>query len=496
MKTVSLKARLRFWLSGFCWLLAASASAQAPVLTWPDAPNGRLHRIDVQRRVLEAETTPETWQPLGPVRLEGVDERDFPTSPRAVALPGKGSSRYLLVDCTQQVYRFDFATRTLTRLDRTFFRGYNCFATRFVRRDTLYCFGGYGFWRTHNALTYYKADSREWESLNPRTDAPPALYRGFNGYLPAQDRYLSALNVYVNDSENRGAHRFDFNVYAYAFGTHRWETLGQIAPGFRELLTFDLFREAQAYCTGRYFVLQHYSQPRQTLYVVDPARNEVRRWEDREKLLTNFAIENRPNFAYNDTLVIARLPEGARDPAFQRLCLPVAKLWREGQPIGAFYETAKPVAADATTWWWGGAAVLVLAGAVGWVVWQRRARKPAVPAETPPGATPKPPFLGSLAEPERAVFTALLHAHDAGGLSGERLHEILGVADKMPDNQRRIRHEVLRGLNTKLHLLVGVHEAVERVPTSVDRRMFRYRLKPEVVRRFLPPGEPEEPVAG
>jgi hypothetical protein len=474
------KNRLFLCFSVVCWLVTAAAVAQSRLLTWPDHPGGRLYRIDVQRWVLEAETLPEVWQTLGPVNRVGVDAGDFPGDVKVVALPDKGTARYLLVDCTQQVYRFDFATRTLTRLDRTFYRGYNCDATRFVRRDTLYCFGGYGFWRTHNAMTYYKAGSREWESLNPRTNAPPSLHRGFNGYLPAQDRYLSTLNAYVNDSENRGIHHYDFNVYAYSFGEHRWHTLGRITAGLRERLNFDLYHQSQAFWTGRYFILQHYARPRQVLYLVDPVRNEVRRWEDREKLLTNFAIENRPNFAWNDTLVIARLPEGARDPGFQRLRLPVAKLWREAQPLGAFYEPIGPPEPSPRSWWLGGVALAALLGTGGWALWRARRRKLA-PPEPKPAADAG--ILENLTDLERAVFVALLEARDAGGLTGERLHEILGVADKMPENQRRIRHQTLKSLNTKLKFLLGVDEAVQRIPTSIDRRMYIYQLKPEVTGR-------------
>lgn len=477
------KTRLFFCISAVCWLAAASAAAQPTLLTWPDHPGGRLHRIDVQRRMLEAETAPEAWQPLGPVYLVDVDERDFPNGARAVGLPGKGTSRYLLVDCTQQVYRFDFATRTLTRLDRTYHRGYNCAATRFVRRDTLYCFGGYGFWHTNNVQSYYKADGREWESLNPQNDAPPSLYFGFNGYLAGQDRFLSALNYGVNDSEKRGAFQYDFNVYAYSFAARRWETLGTMAAALRNRLNFELDRETTTYWTGRYFVLMHYDSPRHVLFLVDPVRNEARFWEDRHKFLTNEAIWNRPNFAWGDSLVFYRLNESLRTKPVERATLSLAAVWREAQPLGAFYEPVGQPGPSPRSWWLGGVVLVALLGTGGWALWRARRRKPALVAPELVAA-PDAGFPESLTGPERTVFGALLEAHAEGGLTGERLHEILGVADKMPENQRRIRFEVLRGLNTKLKLLLGVDEAVQRIPTSLDRRMFLYRLKPEVAERF------------
>ncbi len=90
---------------------------------------------------------------------------------------GRGSAWYLLINCTQQVYRFDFATRTLTRLDRTFYRGYNGPGFPFLRRDSLHSFGGYGFWHTQGILSHYLPEKGEWEALSPTTNGPPSLLK-------------------------------------------------------------------------------------------------------------------------------------------------------------------------------------------------------------------------------------------------------------------------------------------------------------------------------
>lgn len=395
------KTRLFFCLSAICWLATASATAQSTQLTWPDHPGGQPYRIDVQRRVLEAETGPETWQTLGPVQLVDVDERDFPNGARAVGLPGKGTARYLLVDCTQQVYRFDFATRTLTRLDRTYHRGYNCAAKRFVRRDTLYCFGGYGFWHSNNVQSYYKADGREWESLNPLNDAPPSLFIRFNGYLAGQDRFLSALNFRVNDSENQGAVQYDFNVYAYSFAARRWETLGAVAAALRNRLNFELHREAVTYWTGRYFVLMHYDPPRHVLFLVDPVRNEARFWEDPHKFLTNEAIWNRPNFAWGDSLVFYRLNESLRTKPVERATLSMAAVWREAQPLGAFYEPTGQ-AGPSASWWLGGAALVALLGTgAGWFGGCAAANPPRSHRSRAPHRWPRPTRVFPKASPGR-----------------------------------------------------------------------------------------------
>lgn len=67
------------------------------------------------------------------------------------------------------VLKVDTAKLTVSRHDRTTHSGYNFDAYQFQRNDTLYSFGGYGFWMKNNLLTFYSKTRREW---NKYTEAP------------------------------------------------------------------------------------------------------------------------------------------------------------------------------------------------------------------------------------------------------------------------------------------------------------------------------------
>lgn len=54
----------------------------------------------------------------------------------------------------------------LRRLDNSQFKGFNFFAYQFVRKDTLFSIGGYGFWRYDNTLTYFDEKNKGWEIYN------------------------------------------------------------------------------------------------------------------------------------------------------------------------------------------------------------------------------------------------------------------------------------------------------------------------------------------
>ena len=64
------------------------------------------------------------------------------------------------------------------------------------------------------------------------------------------------------------------------------------------------------------------------------------------------------------------------------------------------------------------------------------------------------------------------------------MNEILQIVDKTIDNQRRIRAEVIQNLNIKLKYALEIDNAIERTPSSIDRRMVNYILKEETATKY------------
>ena len=472
--------RVTCCLSAIFILFCTSRLALATTLIWPDYPDGRLYRIDVQRKTLEAETQPNVWAMLGAVQMTDVSADAFPPVTRVTCLNTNNNRfRYLLVDCTQQVYRFDNQTRTLERLDKTFFRGYNCYSAKFLRQDTLYSFGGYGFWHTNNIQSYYKASNQEWESMNPSTNAPRAIYRGFNGYLPENNTFLSALSFYQNDSENKGAFTWNDSVSIYSFGQKTWKRVGLLTSTVKQRLQGDLVQKASWFQVGRYFILKYYESPQAIFLIVDPIRNETRIWKDTHKLLANLADsyedDIQRSYVWNGAIYFRRNVTGATGNTIQSIRLSVDDLWKKSKTIGPFYEPT----GTRNTFLYG---LLVVALFVGGVI-IFRLRKPTkliAPAITHHSLPLDTPYPNSLSNLERDVFSVLLKTSDTNGLTTDQLNDILLIGDKSLDNQRKIRADVIKGLNLKLKLQWGIEEAVERVQTTLDRRMFTYAFKSDV----------------
>ncbi|MFC5408128.1 hypothetical protein ACFPMF_02315 [Larkinella bovis] len=446
-------------------------------LVWSDERTGQLYRIDTERKILEVETPAGAWQWMGEVTLKGVDSRDFPPTTRVMGFGKSPQQRYLTIDCTGQVYQFDFRNRTLERLDHTFFRGFNCHSTTFMRNDTLYSFGGYGFWHTNNLITYYRAGKSEWESIPPQTDGPRSLYAGLNGYLPETDSYFSTLNFCHNDAEQAGATTYDFDVYAFSFPNKQWRKLGRVTEAVRERLPQQLDNGVAFFFSGRYFIVSHHASPATKLFLIDPVLNQCRVWEDtHRRFLRQPANTDSDRYQYyirNDTLHHYLFNGNEATPKGLPQRVAVAQLWQEASPIGAFYTEN---ATDYTT-----LSLLVLAlTATGLAVFYLYHRKNSRVAS----AEAELPDLSDLTQLEQDLLDGLMRATHSGGLSAEQVNELLQISDKSLDNQRRIRADTIQKLNLKLKYALNLDNGIEKTPSAVDRRMALYVLKEEAARKY------------
>ena len=144
-----------------------------------------------------------------------------------LVLVKEGRINQLLLEGTNRVYVPDTTRKKgLTRIDSTFYTGDNFNFMAFRRSDTLFQFGGYGFWDTRDFFTWYRAWNNEWE-IKVQTDY---LQHQWTAYQ--YDRESDAL--YVMGRRFRGpfddADQYIDSVYQFDFHRNKWINLGRISP--------------------------------------------------------------------------------------------------------------------------------------------------------------------------------------------------------------------------------------------------------------------------
>ncbi|MBL7850106.1 MAG: hypothetical protein JNN04_04335, partial [Cyclobacteriaceae bacterium] len=147
---------------------------------------------------------------------------DAPGPPQKVLKTSTGL--LLLPDGTGRVYvaqptdgRLDFV-----RIDSTRFMGYNFGAFPFVYRDTLYSYGGYGFWHYNGQLRVFDTKKHEWQLVPLDREVPIQVADplGISCWLDETTGHLYVNGMSPHQPNTDSLHVLDLNQDS-------WTTLGK-----------------------------------------------------------------------------------------------------------------------------------------------------------------------------------------------------------------------------------------------------------------------------
>ena len=123
------------------------------------------------------------------------------------------------------VYRVE--KDTTTRIDRSFQHRKQFQASQFVHRDTLFRYGGYGFWRANNFFTYFDKMTKEWEYYRIEGfQFPPEAYGGPCFLLG--DTFYSFGGREVDKFTGLEGQKNN-DIWTFDFTTRKWTNLGKTA---------------------------------------------------------------------------------------------------------------------------------------------------------------------------------------------------------------------------------------------------------------------------
>lgn len=145
-----------------------------------------------------------------------------------------GPRNYLLRDGTHQVHLLENikGKPQARRLDSSVFAGDNFHMMAFMRKDTIYQYGGYGFWNTRDFFMRYRAANRDWDFLTGGTGLPNEL--NYHYYDATTDAFYVIGSIYSSHHPFARKILVD-SVFRYDFKTRRWTSLGKIRDDFKDL---------------------------------------------------------------------------------------------------------------------------------------------------------------------------------------------------------------------------------------------------------------------
>ena len=180
---------------------------------------------------------------------------------------------------------------TLKRIDNSFNHKMTIESAVFSHRDTIFKFGGYGYWSARKFMTYFSFDTMEWEFYKQTGSNSPPGTHSFDWSISEDNFYFfNGRTVYENNglmsSNNDNIWRFDFK-------TRSWSNLGKINLSD---YSYSMFK-SNADESGSSYVFD-----------TSASENSVYKLDFQNNILSSFDIPNkysgigRWSFIENDTI--------------------------------------------------------------------------------------------------------------------------------------------------------------------------------------------------
>lgn len=115
---------------------------------------------------------------------------------------------------------------SLQRIDQSDVHNWQSFSSLFAKNDTLYKYGGYGYWTASNALSYYDKTSKGWEVIPFQEGDMPMGTHSQKHQLVSDQLYV--FGGYYIRGQNRLKTILSNAIWALNFKTKKWTYVGEI----------------------------------------------------------------------------------------------------------------------------------------------------------------------------------------------------------------------------------------------------------------------------
>lgn len=411
----------------------------------------KMERIDFKSKKYWQEKQLNYWEVLGEVDLQSVNLGDLPPKYIYNTFEIKGHFFFVIAG-TGQVYKFDPLKRILSRVDQTYYRGYNFGAFQFSHNDSLFSFGGIGFWHYNNVQTFFDLQTKEWEMVKCKGDIPQRMYSTFAGYSKREGKLfmLEIPDAFVAPT----IQPLDF--YEYDLKTNVWNKKGSVSVDF--LNSFER-RYAEVIWTNDLFIIPSINGE----IIVDPIKNISYKYLGSK---TSFFIPGFKIFAKGNMLYSYKkdFPEKSNKNYLDSLDIRV--LMSQSEKIGPFYHS--PLWLSDQGYLYLICSVIFILSIVLNLNYLRSWRKW------------KSNFSNSNVLSAEAL--SFLHKCLALGLNhiltSNEITKLMGYDNQAYDTQRQYRSKLINHINLHFKNTYNISNVIVRVSSNSDKRFVDYVISP------------------
>ncbi|RVU25573.1 hypothetical protein EOJ36_03915 [Sandaracinomonas limnophila] len=440
-KTVHLKSIFVFLLMAF---LHSQTFANSHELKWFSLEFKKMIKIDLQTKEVFIENpTFKRFDTFGKLATTHPEITSLDCNYFNINEFKLGDKNIISIIGTSLVYQFVHQNNifTLIRLDKSTFKGYNFFAYQFVRKDTLYSIGGYGFWHYSKELTYFDEKNKGWEIYKYNNDGPAEVTYDVCGYDVKSDG-IWTLNFISPEQLKEGKN--EQKLYFYSFKDKLWEEKGRINHAAFNKYNVSLDKSSWA---NDHFIFNQ----KEGSFIVDPTNNKIY-VNDLSK--GRFWGNGNDIYEYQDSIYFYKPLELNPYEKYLSNKMSFKEIFSHFKPIEeSFVDTSFVI--SKTNW------LLVLILLIGiyfskkiYYFFQKQS---------------------SLFNTNELNFLKLLLKNECG-LNTDELNQFLDIAKKNIDIQKNQRNQFIKQINSKFQIKYGGENLVERKSSEADKRFVNYVL--------------------
>lgn len=336
---------------------------------------------------------------------------------------------------------------TLRRVDISFAHNMTNNSHVFKKNDTIFKFGGYGYWSNRNFFTYFSDQSHQWEyyPINIKSKTPPGLSR-FISFISKSNEYYVLQGDEIDDINGLRSKQ-NTNVWRFNFDNKTWIDMGVSNLPIIEKTKRDDNAILYANLSNPYSYLS-----------IDLKNNAYTKFKIKE---TTFNI-------FGDHVILKN------DSVFNYFNGFVIKKPLEHSYFNERNSKAKSIYVDSTSLFSGlyDAAILSIIVIFSIIIFIRY-QKNQSPRISELGIR----YKGISYHLSRKEKLILIEIIENKTVSSQRMYDILENTELSYPQNNKIKNDTIKKLNKKIYKILGVEDFISSKKLEEDQRVLVYFTK-------------------
>ncbi len=117
------------------------------------------------------------------------------------------------IDGSGKIYKMDSSKAGFNRIDNTCYEGYNFGAFTFVKNDSLFSLGGYGFWMFNGMLRWFDSQNGQWYVIPTNKEIPLMRTATSTFYYDEKGKHIYVIYQNLKQLNQDETFKLDPNFY-------------------------------------------------------------------------------------------------------------------------------------------------------------------------------------------------------------------------------------------------------------------------------------------